>query len=59
MSNENLLRLLMLFDASEEAELMINTLRNAGLIIRDIRAEDEEDLQNAIEENPIDLTFNG
>ena len=55
MSNENLLRLLMLFDASEEAELMINTLRNAGLIVRDIRAEDEEDLQAAIEENPIDI----
>lgn len=55
MSNENLLRLLMLFEASEEAELMINTLRNAGLIIRDIRAEDEEDLQAAIEENPVDI----
>ena len=57
MSNENLLRLLTLFEASEEAELMINTLRNAGLIVRDIRAEDEEDLQNAIEENPVDLVI--
>ena len=55
MSNENLLRLVMLFEASEEAEVMINALRNAGLIVRDFRAEDEEDLQNAIEENPVDL----
>ncbi|MFO7604612.1 MAG: EAL domain-containing protein [Gammaproteobacteria bacterium] len=57
MSNENLLRLVMLFDASEEAEVMINALRNAGLIVRDIRAEDEEDLQNAVEENPVDLVL--
>lgn len=57
MSNENLLRLIMLFDASEEAEFMINALRNAGLIVRDIRVEDEEDLQNAIEENPVDLVI--
>ena len=55
MSDKNLLRLLTIFDASEEAETLINVLRNAGHIVRDIRVEDEEDLDTAITENPIDL----
>ncbi|VAX09769.1 hypothetical protein MNBD_GAMMA25-1262 [hydrothermal vent metagenome] len=55
MSDKNLLRILTLFDNSEEAEALINILRNAGQIIRDIRVEDEEDLQTALDENPIDI----
>ncbi len=55
MSDKNLLRILTLFDNSEEAESLINILRNAGQIIRDVRIEDEEDLQAALEENPIDI----
>ena len=55
MSNENILRLLTVFDASEEAEVLINALRNAGHIVRDIRVEDEEDMLTALEENPIDV----
>lgn len=55
MSNENLLRVLTVFDASEEAEALINALRNAGNIVRDIRVEDEEDMTTALEENPIDI----
>ncbi len=55
MSTENLLRLLTVFDASEEAEALINALRNAGHIVRDIRVEDEEDMSTAIEENPLDI----
>ncbi len=57
MSNENLLRLLTIFDSSEEAEALINVLRGAGHIVRDIKAEDEEDIVAAIEENPIDLAI--
>ncbi|MEJ2449984.1 MAG: response regulator, partial [Gammaproteobacteria bacterium] len=57
MSNENLLRVLTVFDASEEAETLINALRNAGHIVRDIRVEDEEDMSTALEENPIDIIF--
>ncbi len=55
MSDKNLLRILTLFDNSEEAEALINILRNAGQIIRDVRVEDEEDLHDALEDNPIDI----
>lgn len=55
MSNDNILRLLTVFDASEEAEALINALRNAGHIVRDIRVEDEEDMTSALEDNPIDI----
>ena len=55
MSDKNILRILTLFDNSEEAEALINILRNAGQIIRDVRAEDEEDLHAALKENPIDI----
>ena len=55
MSNEKLLRVLTVFDSSEEAEVLINVLRKAGYIIRDIRVEDDEDMETAIEENPLDI----
>ena len=55
MSNEKLLRVLTIFDSSEEAEVLINVLRKAGYIIRDIRVEDDEDMESAIEENPLDI----
>lgn len=55
MSNEKLLRVLSIFDSSEEAEVLINVLRNAGYIVRDIRVEDGEDMETAIEENPLDI----
>lgn len=55
MSNEKLLRVLTVFDSSEEAEILINVLRKAGYIIRDIRVEDDEDMETAIEENPLDV----
>lgn len=57
MSSDNLLRILTLFDVSEEAETLVNALRNAGHIVRDIRAEDDEDLKASIEEHPIDLVL--
>lgn len=55
MSNEKLLRVLTIFDSSEEAEVLVNILRKAGYIIRDIRVEDDEDMETAIEENPLDV----
>lgn len=55
MSSDNLLRVLTIFDASEEAEALVNALRNAGHIVRDIRVEDEEDMTTALNENPIDI----
>ncbi|MFK5913492.1 MAG: EAL domain-containing protein [Woeseiaceae bacterium] len=55
MSNEKLLRVLTIFDSSEEAEVLINTLRKAGYIVRDIRVEDDEDMEPAIEDNPLDI----
>ena len=50
MSNEKLLRVLTIFDSSEEAEVLINILRKAGYIVRDIRVEDDEDMEEAGEE---------
>ena len=55
MSSENLLRLLTIFDVSEEAEALINSLRNAGFIVRDVRVEDDEDMLTALDDNPIDI----
>lgn len=55
MSNEKLLRVLTIFDSSEEAEVLINVLRKAGYIVRDIRVEDDEDMESAIEDNPLDV----
>ena len=55
MSNEKLLRVLTIFDSSEEAEVLVNVLRKAGYIVRDIRVEDDEDMESAIEENPLDV----
>ena len=55
MSNEKLLRVLTIFDSSEEAEVLINILRKASYIVRDIRVEDDEDMETAIEENPLDI----
>ena len=55
MSEQDLIRILTIFDTSEEAESLINLLRNAGHIVRDLRVEDDEDMEKAMDENPIDL----
>jgi len=55
LSSENLLRLLTIFDVSEEAEVLVNSLRNVGFIVRDVRVEDDEDMLTALEDNPIDI----
>jgi len=55
VSEKNLVRILTIFDSSEEAETLVNILRNSGHIVRDIRVEDAEDMETALEENPIDI----
>jgi diguanylate cyclase (GGDEF)-like protein/PAS domain S-box-containing protein len=55
VSEKNLVRILTVFDTSEEAETLVNLLRNSGHIVRDIRVEDDEDMETALEENPIDI----
>jgi multidomain signaling protein FimX len=55
VSNENLLRVLTVFEASEEAEVLMNALRNSGHIVRDMRVEAAEEMRTAIEENPVDI----
>ena len=55
MSDKDLLRVLTIFDESEPAEQLIKVLRNAGEIVRDIRVEDDEDMEKAISENPLDI----
>ena len=57
MSSDTVLKLLTLFDASEEAEALLNVLRNAGMVVRDTRVEDEEDMTAALEENTFDLVL--
>ena len=55
MSDKDLLRVMTLFEASEEAERLVNVLRNAGEIVRDLRAEDAEDMETLLHENPVDI----
>jgi diguanylate cyclase (GGDEF)-like protein/PAS domain S-box-containing protein len=55
VSEKDLLRVLTVFDESEQAEQLIKVLRNAGQIVRDIRVEDDEDMLTAIADNPIDI----
>lgn len=57
MSKDNLLRLLVVFDAQDEAQRLINALRNAGYIVRDMPAEDGEDVRAAIADHPLDLVL--
>ncbi len=55
MSKDNLLRLLVIFEVQDEAQRLVNALRNAGYIVRDIPAEDAEDARAAMDEHPLDL----
>jgi len=55
VNDDNIIKILSLFESSEEAEALINILRNNGLIIRDSRVEDEEDLLIHLENESTDL----
>ena len=55
MSEKDLLRVMTIFDESEEAESLIKILRNSGEVVRDIRVEDAEDMEAALVDNPVDI----
>ncbi|MEO8460884.1 MAG: EAL domain-containing protein [Dokdonella sp.] len=50
--DDDILRLLIIEDSIDEAEQLISQLRNGGIPLRPIRAEDEEGLQQALEQAP-------
>lgn len=56
MVNE-ILHLLLLHESLEEAEQLISVLRNAGIAVRPSRAEDLEDVQEIVEDKPVDILF--
>ncbi|MDH5444848.1 MAG: EAL domain-containing protein [Gammaproteobacteria bacterium] len=55
MDSDKLLRLLTIFESSEEAEAYINILRKAGHIVRDMSVDNEEDMLTTLDDNPVDL----
>lgn len=55
MQGQNLLRLLIVDESVDDAEHLISVLRNSGLAVRPNRAEDAEQLQAALERQPLDL----
>ena len=52
---DNVLRLLIVEESSNEAEAVINALRNAGHPVRAHRVEDDEDFEAALDERQWDL----
>ncbi|MCG5511917.1 GGDEF domain-containing response regulator [Ectothiorhodospira shaposhnikovii] len=52
---DNLLRLLIIDDNLNDAEMMVSTLKSAGLAVRPERAEDEEDLLAKLKQHPPDV----
>jgi len=55
MDTDNTLHLLIIDESSNDAEMITNILRNAGLAVRTKRVEDDEDLEGALEEQTWDL----
>ncbi|MCG5500426.1 EAL domain-containing response regulator [Ectothiorhodospira lacustris] len=52
---DNLLRLLIIDDDLNDAEMMVSTLKSAGLAVRPERAEDEEDLLTKLKHHTPDV----
>lgn len=55
MKNDDVLRLLVIETSLEDAEHQLSTLRNAGIAVRPSSAEDEDELQAALERQPLDV----
>lgn len=55
MERDNIVRLLVIEESLNDAEMLTSILRNAGHGVRPVRAEDEEDVQAALNEHPLDL----
>lgn len=54
MTQDNVLRLLVVEKTLEDAEYLVSTLRNAGIAARPTRAETVEELESALEERALD-----
>lgn len=54
---DNLIRLLLVEDSTEDAEQVVSQLRNAGIAVRPHRAETRDELARALAEQDIDLVL--
>ena len=55
MKHENVIRILFIEDSVEDAELLINVLRNGGIAVRPARATKDEEIHAALDELQPDL----
>ncbi|MEO5702428.1 MAG: EAL domain-containing protein [Gammaproteobacteria bacterium] len=52
---ENLLRLLIVEDSSNDAEAIINVMRRAGYAVRPVRVHNRDSMQAALKDQPLDV----
>jgi diguanylate cyclase (GGDEF)-like protein/PAS domain S-box-containing protein len=55
LAKDNALQLLVIEDSMNDIELLVSTLKNAGMAVRSTSAEDEEELQEAIKNQELDI----
>lgn len=55
MGEKNLLRLLIIDESMNDAEMLVSTLRNAGNAVRPASASDESELNNVLKEQQLDM----
>jgi len=55
MASDSTLKLLIVDESSNDAEIITNILRNSGLAVRATRVEDDEDMETAVNEQNWDL----
>lgn len=57
MKQDNVIRILFIEDSVEDAELLINVLRNGGIAVRPARATDAEGIRAALDDTHPDLVL--
>ncbi|SEV86270.1 EAL domain-containing protein [Luteibacter sp. 329MFSha] len=57
MKHDNVIRILFIENSVEDAELLINVLRNGGIAVRPARATTPDDIQAALDESIPDLVL--
>ncbi|SCZ50037.1 EAL domain-containing response regulator [Thiohalomonas denitrificans] len=57
MKHEDIIHIIVIDDSSNDAETVANRLRNAGRVVRAVRAEDDEDLRKHMAEHQWDLVL--
>jgi diguanylate cyclase (GGDEF)-like protein/PAS domain S-box-containing protein len=57
MKHDNVIRILFIEDSVEDAELLINVLRNGGIAVRPARATNAAEIQSALDELVPDLVL--